>query len=91
MPVALQISRTDGGRTRSAELSSLGERDIYALALRLAMIDAIYKDETPFLILDDPFAHLDDKRCSAALRSLALIGRRLQILYFTCSTARSRA
>ena len=36
-------------------------QDMTGLCMRLAFADAMYREEKPFLILDDPFSALDRK------------------------------
>ena len=76
------------GGMRSADLFSDGFRAMADVCLRLAMIDTAYGEEPPFLILDDPFAALDDANLRRALRALQTLSQSTQILYFTCHSAR---
>lgn len=78
-------ARRDDSGTRPIELLSAGTRDSAYLALRLALLEVIFRDEIPFLAVDEALAHLDDTRAAAALRLLAsycLSGG--QCLLFTC-------
>ena len=34
--------------------------------LRLALVDVMYREEKPFLVLDDPFVNLDDEKMPGA-------------------------
>mgnify|MGYP003425764831 CR=1 FL=1 len=45
-------------------------------------------DEILKVILDDPFAHFDDKKTKAALSLLKAISKNKQIIYLTCSSSR---
>ena len=79
------------GRQRDAALLSAGFRDLSGICLRAALADAMYPQTTaerPPLILDDPFANLDDEKIEGAMQFLREISTRYQILYFTCSSAR---
>lgn len=82
------VSRIEGGATRPSDAYSKGTRELYAIAARLALCDSLYGSEKPFIILDDPFASLDDERCRAALKLLRELGKERQIIYFTCSASR---
>ncbi len=82
------IMKTDLGKSRQAEAYSRGTRDMHALAMRLALIDALYTSETPPIILDDPFTAFDDKHTQKAADVLAKIAKDKQIIYFTCSRSR---
>lgn len=83
------ISRLEGASARPSEAYSRGTRDLYNLATRLALVDSLYDGEKPFIILDDPFTALDDKKVKEALRLLREFAKQKQIIYFTCSDSRS--
>ncbi len=83
------VSRLDGGVLRKEEAYSKGTRDLYSIAARFALIDSLYENETPFVVLDDPFANLDDKKISRALELLKKLSAERQIIYFTCSRSRT--
>ena len=83
-----EISKSDRGAPRSVESYSRGLRDMYALAMRFALVDALYEKEAPFIILDDPFLSLDDSKIERAKSVLKTLGKSKQILYFTCSKSR---
>lgn len=83
------VSKAEQGKTRAAEAFSRGTRDLFGIAVRLALADALFAGEEPFLLFDDPFCALDDKKCEAALRLLYKIGETRQVLYFTCSASRT--
>ena len=85
----LQLTVTEGGKTSSVDGYSRGERELYGLCVRLGLVDALFSDEEPFIILDDPFVTFDDEKISAAKSLLTKIGAYRQILYFTCSESRS--
>ena len=83
------ITKQEGSSTRSLEAYSRGTRDLFNLASRLALVDSLYEKEKPFILLDDPFTAFDDKKTDAALKLLKEFGKDRQIIYFTCSKARS--
>ena len=85
---SFELMRTEKGEAHSIDAYSRGMRDLYALGLRLALIDALYENEAPFIILDDPFTALDDEKLTRAKATLKAISKTKQILYFTCSSAR---
>ena len=86
---SFELTKTEGGEAHGIEAYSRGTRDLYALGLRLALVDALYENEAPFIILDDPFIALDDARLEKAKATLKSIGRTKQILYFTCAKSRA--
>ena len=86
---SFELMRTERGESHGIESYSRGTRDLYALSLRLALIDALYENEAPFIIMDDPFIALDDTRLEKAKDMLKSIGKTKQILYFTCAKSRA--
>ena len=86
---SFELMRIERGESHGIESYSRGTRDLYALGLRLALIDALYENEAPFIILDDPFIALDDVRLERAKATLKSIGKTKQILYFTCAKSRA--
>ena len=83
-----EVAKNDKGAPRAAESYSRGVRDAYALAMRFSLIDALYENESPFIILDDPFIALDDTKIERAKQMLKAIAKNKQILYFTCAKSR---
>ncbi|MBQ8303091.1 MAG: AAA family ATPase [Clostridia bacterium] len=83
------VTKQEGASTKTVDAYSRGTRDLYNLAARLGLIDALYEKEKPFIILDDPFTAFDDKKTDAALKLLKEFSKEKQIIYFTCSKSRS--
>ena len=83
------LTKTENGLTNPIGSYSLGTKELYSLATRLALIDALYENNSPFIILDDPFCHFDDKKCEAALNAIKKIAADKQIIYLTCSDSRT--
>ena len=84
----LGIMILDQGLPRDPSLLSEGTRDMISLCRRMAMIDAMYPGEKPFLVLDDPFSNLDDERLKGGMRFLHTASLEYQILYLTCHGSR---
>ena len=82
------ITIMEEGLPRDPSLMSEGTRDLISLCRRMAMIDAMYPEEKPFLVLDDPFSNLDDERVKGGLRFLHSASLEYQILYLTCHKSR---
>lgn len=76
------------GEERNTELLSAGYRNLVELARRMAFIDAMYEEEKPFILLDDPFINLDPPKVEGGMRFLEAIARDHQVLYFTCHESR---
>lgn len=67
---------------------SAGKQDLIGVCMRMALVEAMYKDEKPFLIFDDPFVNLDDNNIKGAMKLLDEIAKDYQVIYFTCSESR---
>lgn len=86
---AINISIMEMGDKRNASLLSRGCKDLIGLCMRMALIDAMYKEEKPFIILDDPFVNFDDEKLSGGISLLKEISKEYQVIYFTCHESRS--
>ena len=76
------------GAARDAASFSAGTVDGVMLCMRLALVDALFRKEQPFLLLDDPFVNLDDEATCRALSMLRELAKQRQVVYLTCNTAR---
>lgn len=76
------------GALRSSNHLSNGNLALCSLCFRLALLDNMFEDELPFLILDDPFTSLDSKHLEKAKELITLLSKNKQILYFTCHETR---
>ncbi len=77
-----------GGELRSDSHLSAGQKSLCTLCLRLALIDNMYKNEKPFIIMDDPFVHLDGVHLERAMKLLKELAKNKQIIYFCCHESR---
>ena len=59
--------------------------------MRMALVDAMYREEKPMVVFDDPFVNLDREKTEAALKFLEEIGKEYQVIYFTCHESRAGA
>jgi len=84
----LSVRLERGGEARRLEYFSAGFSDIVMLCMRLALIDALFEEEKPFILMDDPFINLDDAHTEKALELVNTLGREYQVIYLTCSTSR---
>ena len=85
----LRVSSRQYGAARPSEAFSEGYRALVDICLRLALIDALYPEEKPFLILDDPFATLDAEKIRGSLRVLYDLAKGRQIIYLVCHESRT--
>ena len=77
------------GQVRELGYFSAGQADLVMLCMRFALVDALFEEEKPCVILDDPFVNLDDAHTKQALELLKELSQNRQILYLTCSTSRT--
>lgn len=89
MDANIMVTVTEQGRQREVNTLSTGYQDLIGICLRLAFVDAMYQQEKPMLIFDDPFTNLDDDKLSAARRLLNEVAKKYQVIYFTCSKTRN--
>ena len=67
---------------------SAGLLDLVHICKRFALIDLIFKKETPFVVLDDPFVNLDDKNLDIAKKIVQKLSEKYQIIFLTCHSSR---
>lgn len=82
------VTVDEKGMQREPRFFSAGYRDLIGICMRMALVDAMYQADKPFVIFDDPFANLDGGKLEGALQFLEEIGEEYQVLYFTCHESR---
>lgn len=85
----LEVRLEQGGESRELAYFSAGQTDVVMLCMRLALVDALFREVKPIVILDDPFVNLDDERTEKALALLRELAKEKQILYLVCNSSRS--
>ena len=88
MDANTRLQVVEGNMPRDIGYLSLGNRDLIGICMRLALVEAMYEEQKPFLILDDPFVNLDENRTKGAMRFLTEIAKEYQVIYFTCHGSR---
>lgn len=83
------VVRRDG-RNLPYDLLSAGTKDIFALAMRLAMAEFFLGGTEGFLILDDPLVDLDPDRQRRAAALLTEFSKKQQLVIFTCHPAHAQ-
>lgn len=86
LDVKLKLRIQEAGASRELEYFSAGWQDLFYIAERFSILDALYKEEQPVIILDDPFVNLDTKKQKRAMELLEKMSEKRQIIYFTCRT-----
>lgn len=76
------------GEIRDNKHLSAGQRCILSLAFRLSLIENAFEGEKPFVIMDDPFVHLDGEHIEKTANFLKEIAKNEQIIYFCCHDSR---
>ena len=84
----LGLSLVEAGTTHDIRLLSEGYRNMVGLCRRMSFIDAMFTEEAPFIIMDDPFESMDDEKMKGAMEFLKNISKSYQIIYLTCHSSR---
>ncbi len=88
MDANVNVTKRALGEQRETGAFSAGNKDLIHIVLRVALVDAMYQKEKPFLVLDDSFVNLDGERLAMAGEFLKQIARDYQVIYFTCHESR---
>ncbi|MCD8133475.1 MAG: AAA family ATPase [Clostridiales bacterium] len=86
MDANTNLTVEEAGMQRETQYLSRGYQDLIGLCLRFSLVDAMYPDEKPFLILDDPFVNLDAEKTAGGMRLLREVSESCQIIYVTGRT-----
>ena len=89
MDSELSVQLERGWQGRELAYFSAGYVDMVQLCMRLALVDALFEQAQPLLILDDPFVNLDDAHTRRALELLHRLSADHQILYLVCNSSRA--
>ncbi len=84
-----QLLKNEYGQERELRFFSSGSKDVASLCLRFAFINAMYKDDKPFIIMDDPFVNMDNNIINGAKALINTLTKDYQIIYFTCHPSRT--
>ena len=87
----LHLTVREAGLQRETSFFSAGRQDLIGFCMRLALVKVMYRQEKPFILLDDPFANWDQDSIEKGLQFLQEISKDYQILYFTCHPSRAFA
>lgn len=74
---------TDSG-TKHSDYMSAGTRDSAYMCLRLALIDLVFSETRPPLVLDDAFVRLDGDRLLNMLELVKTVSESGQVFIFSC-------
>ncbi len=84
MDANTELTVSEEGIQHSVKFLSSGYKDLIGVCMRLAIVDAMYRDEKPTLILDDPFVNLDENNLEGGMRLLREVSKEYRIIMFTC-------
>ena len=87
----VNLTRKEEGAFHDIEAQSEGYGDAIGISMRLALLDTMYEREKPVVILDDPFAGMDEERLAGTKKLLEEVSKNYQIIYMTCHESRTFA
>ena len=67
---------------------SQGSKDLVEICKRFALVESVFTDVKPFIVLDDPFVNLDDATLKNAIDLTTELSKKYQIIYLTCHSSR---
>lgn len=76
------------GSLYTSDYLSEGYKDLVNFCTRIALISAMFTEEQPVIILDDPFVNFDEDKIVNAGKIVASIAQNKQVLYFACHDSR---
>jgi DNA repair exonuclease SbcCD ATPase subunit len=85
----LTVSVENNGKPYDSKYLSEGYKDLVNFCSRMALVDALFKDEKPVVILDDPFVNFDEEKLGRAVKLIQQMANEKQILYFVCHNSRN--
>ncbi len=86
--VDFNIKFLNKGSLKEVEYLSTGYKDLINISARLALIDALFEKEKPFIIIDDPFTNLDKSKIEKAKKIIEKVANKYQVIYFICHESR---
>ena len=88
LDVNLNVQINEYGSNKEINYFSTGYKDLVYICMRLSLIDSLFENEKPFIILDDPFVNLDEEKIKNAIKLLNNLSNKYQIIYFICHESR---
>lgn len=89
MDANIKVALDIGSIPKELSALSMGYQDLSWLCMRLAFIEAMYQNEKPFMIMDDPLVNMDENKIKGGKKLLRQLAADYQVLYFTCHKSRS--
>lgn len=85
---SLNISLESYGNMHSVMSESSGIRDIIYLCARFALIDALFENDRPCVVIDDVMNNMDEDKFEKAMKMTEDFARKNQVIYLTCNASR---
>lgn len=89
LDVNLNAEVNENGSNKKIDFMSTGYKDLIYICMRLSLIESLFEDEKPFIILDDPFVNLDEEKIENAMKLIKTKAKDYQIIYFVCHESRA--
>lgn len=89
MDANIKVSLDIGSIPKELSALSMGYQDLSWICMRMAFIEAMYQEEKPFILMDDPFVNMDEKKIDGGKKMLHRLASEYQVIYFTCHKSRS--
>lgn len=89
LDVNLNAEINKNGSNKKIDFLSTGYKDLIYICMRLSLIESLFEDEKPFIVLDDPFVNLDVEKIENAMKLLKSKAEEYQIIYFVCHESRA--
>ena len=85
---SLNVKIEVNGSQKEIKTFSAGYKDLIYICMRFSLVDALFNEETPFVVLDDPFVNLDESKTEKALKIMNEFSKKYQVIYFSCNSSR---
>ena len=79
--IKLNVKIEEYGEKKEIDYLSTGYRDLIGICMRLALIEALFENE-------DPFVNLDEEKIEKAKEIVQELSKKYQIIYFVCHESR---
>ena len=86
--INLDVSIESNGSQKELKYFSTGYKDLIYICMRFSLINALFINEAPFVVLDDPLVNLDEEKIQRAINVINEFTKKYQIIYFICHDSR---
>lgn len=84
LDTSLTMSYETASGTKHSDYMSAGTKDTAYMCLRFALVNLIYSETRPPLVLDDAFVRLDGERLENMIQLVKTVAGEGQVFVFTC-------